>query len=187
MLKKDSGMAANQKTSTPLSRRQSITAMAAMPLLAKSAVADDTVPKLIELSEEGNSALMRGDAETYRKLINISQNFTLMSPFGGKPSHASEYTAKTWDEIGRFFKNGTFEQELVHSYSSANMVVLALIERANVIVGDLPSQDWALRVTLVYQREGSEWHLVHRHADPLSHGISVKKAAALARGHTDES
>jgi hypothetical protein len=60
-------------------------------------------------------------------------------------------------------------------------VVLALIERARVEVGRLPSQDWALRVTLVYRRDGTEWRLVHRHADPLVGGISVPQAAALAR------
>jgi hypothetical protein len=35
---------------------------------------------------------------------------------------------------------------------------------------------------LVYRREGTEWHLAHRHADPLVGGISLNYAAALARG-----
>ena len=46
----------------------------------------------------------------------------------------------------------------------------------------LPAQDWALRVTLVYRREGAEWRLAHRHADPLAAGVSLEQAAALARG-----
>jgi ketosteroid isomerase-like protein len=62
------------------------------------------------------------------------------------------------------------------------MIVLAVIERTNVEVGGLPAQDWSLRVTLVYRREGANWLLVHRHADPLAPGISLKMAAALARG-----
>jgi ketosteroid isomerase-like protein len=62
------------------------------------------------------------------------------------------------------------------------MVVLATIEHAAVEVGGLPAQDWALRVTLVYRRAGSEWRLVHRHADPLAHAIGLEKAAALGRG-----
>jgi hypothetical protein len=49
-------------------------------------------------------------------------------------------------------------------------------------VGGLPEQDWSLRVTEVYRKAGSEWQLVHRHADPLVRRIALKQAAALARG-----
>ena len=80
-----------------------------------------------------------------------------------------------------FFKNGTLTQEVVQTYASADMVVLAVIERSNVEVGGLPAQEWALRVTLVYRREGAQWRLAHRHADPLAPGISLEQAAALAR------
>ena len=61
------------------------------------------------------------------------------------------------------------------------MVVLATIERAYVEVGGLPAQEWSLRVTQVYLREGSGWRLAHRHADPLVNGITLEQAAALAR------
>ena len=43
-------------------------------------------------------------------------------------------------------------------------------------------QDWSLRVTQVYRRQGTEWQLVHRHADPLVRRMSVEQTAALARG-----
>ena len=64
-------------------------------------------------------------------------------------------TSERWEAMGRFFRNGTLEQEVVQSYGSADMVVLAVIERSHVEVGGLPAQDWPLRVTLVYRREGS--------------------------------
>jgi ketosteroid isomerase-like protein len=145
-----------------------------------------TVAKLVQQSAESNTALMRGDINRYRALVTYSEDFTIMAPFGGPPTHAEAFTHQRMEAMGNFFKNGTFAQEVVETYGSADMVVLALIERQNVEVGGLPAQDWALRVTLVYRREGSEWLLAHRHADPLVEGISLKKAAALARGEKDE-
>lgn len=170
-------------TNSALSRRHALSAMAAMPLiLAEAATADDVIAGLLAHTQEGNAALMRGDADTYRKMVAIADDFTLMSPFGGEPSKASQYTAEKWDRMARFFKNGTHKQEVVQSYSSQDLVVLALIERDEVEVGGLPLQEWALRVTLVYRRDGTQWRLVHRHADPLANGISLQQAATLARG-----
>ena len=40
-----------------------------------------------------------------------------------------------------------------------------MIERQTAEVGGLPEQDWSLRVTEVYRKVGSEWQLMHRHAD----------------------
>ena len=144
--------------------------------------AGEDVARLIEMSAAANTALMRGDVGTYRALVSYTDDFTLMSPFGGEPTRASDLTDERMEAMGRFFRNGTFAQEVVQAYASADLVVLALIERQNVEVGGLPAQDWPLRVTLVYRREGSEWRLAHRHADPLVEGVSLERAAEIARG-----
>lgn len=144
------------------------------------------VDALIRLSAESNSALMRGDLDRYLDLISFTEDFTLMSPFGGTPTRSADLTGKTLQAMGRFFRNGTLDQEVLQSYASPDLVVLAIIERARVEVGGLPSQEWSLRVTLVYRREGSGWRLAHRHADPLDHGINLGQAAALARGEAIE-
>jgi ketosteroid isomerase-like protein len=145
-------------------------------------VTGEAVAKLIRRSAEANAALMRGDIDGYRALVPHTDDYTLMSPFGGTPTRGSEMTDERWEAVGRFFENGTFEQEVVQTYGSADMVVLAIIERCHVEAGGLPAQDWPLRVTLVYRREGAEWRLAHRHADPLAKGVSLEQAAALARG-----
>ena len=61
-----------------------------------------------------------------------------------------------------------------------------MIEQQHAEVGGLPDQDWSLRVTEIYRRDGSEWELVHRHADPLVHRITLEQAAALARGRPQD-
>ncbi len=140
------------------------------------------VAGLVQRSAEGHGALMRGDLDAYRALITYTDDFTIMAPFGGTPTRAADMTEDAMQAMGRFFRNGTFEQELVQAYASDDLIVLALIERQNVEVGGLAAQDWPLRVTLVYRRVGADWRLAHRHADPLVAGISLETAAALARG-----
>ena len=139
---------------------------------------DKEVAELIQRSAESNAALMRGDIDRYRALITATEDFTLMSPFGGTPTRSSEVTTERLEAMGRFFRNGTLEQELIQSYGSADMVVLAITERARVEVGGLPAQNWPLRVTLVYRREASEWQLAHRHADPPGFSASARQTAA---------
>lgn len=150
---------------------------------SESALNDAKVAELVRTSFESNAALMRGDIHAYRAAITLSDDFTLMSPFGGAPTRASDMTSERWDAMGRFFRNGTLRQELVQSYASPDLVVLATVERAQVEVGGLPRQDWQLRVTSVYRRTGAEWRLAHRHADPLVTGITLEQAAALARSN----
>ncbi|MET0582834.1 MAG: DUF4440 domain-containing protein [Pseudoxanthomonas sp.] len=158
---------------------------ATSPSPASSTLVNE-VDSLIALSVESNAALLRGDIDRYLDLIGFSADFTLMSPFGGKPTHAQALSEEKLRAMGRFFRNGTLQQEVVQSYASSDLVVLAIVERARVEVGGLPDQEWALRVTLVYRREASGWRLAHRHADPLHHPIDLKHAAALARGDAME-
>jgi ketosteroid isomerase-like protein len=141
-----------------------------------------SIAELIERSARAHGALMRGDLETYRNLITLSDDFTLMAPFGGAPTFRADLTPERMEAMGRYFKNGTFEQELVQAYATPDMIVLAIIERQNVEVGGLPAQDWPLRVTLVYRRVGNDWQLAHRHADPLVLGIGLEQAASIALG-----
>jgi ketosteroid isomerase-like protein len=170
-----------------VSRRSAIAAAGAalaLPQAAGMANAADRLDaaELYSVSGEANAALMRGDIARYTDLVSLSDDFTLMSPFGGVPTRGVDYTPERMEAMGRFFRNGSFRQELVQAYQTDDMVVLAVIEHANVEVGGLPAQNWSLRVTLVYRRQGADWRLVHRHADPIAPGISLETAAALARG-----
>ena len=60
--------------------------------------------------------------------------------------------------------------------------MLAVVERQRATVGDLPEQDWSLRVTLAFRRDADGWRLVHRHADALVHPIDQDTLAKLASG-----
>jgi ketosteroid isomerase-like protein len=145
------------------------------------AAADADIDDLVLRATQAHAALMRGDLDRYRSSITTTDDFTLMAPFGGKPTRAADLSSERWDAIARFFRNGRHSSlEVVQAYRSADMVVIAAIERTHVEVGGLPEQDWALRVTLVFRKENGHWMLAHRHADPLVEGISLEQAAALS-------
>lgn len=145
-------------------------------------VTAEELAELIRRTAEAASAYIRGDIYKYLTLITHADDYTLMSPYGGEPTRGFDASPERLEATARFFQAGEAELELVHSYTSGDIIVLVVIERQHGQVGGLPDQDLSLRVTLVFRREGSEWQLVHRHADPLVHGISLERLAALARG-----
>jgi ketosteroid isomerase-like protein len=149
---------------------------------SRIAVTDEDVAKLTRRTAEANAALVNGDINGYLTRTEHATDYTLMAPFGGAPTRGFDLSSEHRAAMARFFKSGTLVQEVVATYNSSDLVVLVTIERVRAKIAVLPVQDWALRVTQVFRREGAEWRLVHRHADPLAYGLSLEQAAALARG-----
>ncbi|CAN7283288.1 YybH family protein [Neorhizobium tomejilense] len=146
------------------------------------AASSETVAALIRRTEEQAQAFNSGDMVKWHKMTLLSDDFTLMQPFGGPLSRGFDGSAAHLAELARSFRNGDAKLEMVTSYASNDLVVLAFVERQHGEVYGLPDQDWSLRVTQVYRRVDSYWQLVHRHADPLARPIGLERAAALARG-----
>ena len=150
--------------------------------MAQRDVTAEEMAALIERVATAARAYIRGDMRTYFGLIRHSDDYTLMSPFGGETTRGVDTSPEHLDELERFFRGGEAELEVVETYTSGDLVVLVVIERQHGEVGGLPEQDWSLRVTWVFRRAGEEWRQVHRHADPLVHPISFAQLSALARG-----
>jgi ketosteroid isomerase-like protein len=143
---------------------------------------DADLDELIEVMSEAASAFIGGRMQRYFELMNHTEDFTLMPPTGGDTIHGQEVTDEIIAEMGRFFKSGEATLEVVQTYASGDLAVLVVVERQHGEVGDYPMQDWSLRVTLVFRRDGFTWRLAHRHADALVHPITFDQLAALARG-----
>ena len=169
-------------------KRLALKAALAMPLSTSAAAqpmpahSEQELADLVSTSEARASAFMRGDMDKWSSMTRIADDFTLMQPFGGEASRGFVRSPERLAELASYFRNGDAKVDLVQSYASGDLVVLAVIERQHGEVGGLPDQDWSLRVTLVFRRQGADWWLVHRHADPLVRNIGLETAAALARG-----
>ena len=96
------------------------------------------VATLIQRTAEANSALIRGDVDRYLALIEHAEDYTLMAPFGGAPTRGFDTSSEYRATMARFFKSGTFGQEVVATYDSGDLIVLVTIEWVRAEVGGLP-------------------------------------------------
>ena len=150
--------------------------------MARSGITEANVADLARRCQNAATALIRGDVRSYLGLFMHAEDYTLIPPFGGEPRHGFDASEDAVEQLSHFFAGGEVQVEVVQSYVSGDFVALVLIERQHGKVGGLPDQDWSLRVTMLFRREGDDWRLVHRHADPLVREIDLHRAAALARG-----
>ena len=87
-----------------------------------------------------------------------------------------------WNEIApvfemlasRFSNCESFEYEVLAAGTSGDLAYIAGIEHTTAAVGDAAPRAYALRVTTVFRREGGEWKVIHRHADPVPDSESTR-------------
>ena len=96
----------------------------------------ENLANLTRRTAEANRALVRGDIDGYLGLIEHAKDYTLMAPFGGAPTRGFDMSSRA--AMARFFKSGTFDQEVVATYATPDLVVLVTIERVRAEVGGLP-------------------------------------------------
>ena len=145
----------------------------------------DEHPALAELTrmaQESAEAYLAGDLDTYAKVLPHAADFTLMPPFGGPIRWGFVLDDETREATRSTFRGGRVKVEVDASYVTDDLAVLAVVERQRGLVGDLTEQDWSLRVTLAFRRDGGQWRLVHRHADALVHTVGWNTLSQLARG-----
>ena len=134
------------------------------------------------MAQESAEAYLAGDLDTYARVLPHADDFTLMPPFGGPIRQGFVLDDETREATRSTFRGGRVKVEVDASYITDDLAVLAVVERQRGLVGDLAEQDWSLRVTLAFRRDGGQWRLVHRHADALVHTVGWTTLSQLARG-----
>jgi ketosteroid isomerase-like protein len=143
-------------------------------------ITDEDVTAVVGRAADDADAWMRGDMDRYLDLVHHARGCTLLAPTGGPPSRHEDRTEDVRASAG-WFRHGDARLENVETHVWGDTLVLVMIERQHGEVGGLPDQDWPLRVTHVYRRDGADWQLVHRHADPLVQTLELTELAALSR------
>jgi SnoaL-like domain len=149
--------------------------------MAERTISEQELADLVGRTDEATAAFIRGEMDRYLELTHHARGYTLYNPLGGELRRYEERAASV-QAAASYFQAGEATVELVQAHAWDDTVVLVMIERQHGQVDGLPDQDWSLRVTQIYRRDGTEWQIVHRHADPLVRPMDVHQAAALARG-----
>jgi ketosteroid isomerase-like protein len=150
--------------------------------MTSTGITDQGIADLIARWSEAAQLYMDGDLRRYAAIAGHAEDYTLMPPIGGDTRSGFDASDEAVEWTAQTFQGGHVDLEVVQTYASGDLAVLVAVERQTGTVAPRPAQDWSLRVTLVFRREGSDWRLVHRHADPLVRAIGPDLFAAIARG-----
>ena len=150
--------------------------------MSTTEIGEQDIAALIARWSEAAQLYIDGDLRAYAAIARHAEDYTLLPPYGGDARFGFDGSDDAVERTARTFRGGQVELEVYKTYSSGDLAVLVAVERQVGTVGELPSQDWSLRITLVFRRDTTGWRLVHRHADPLVHGVHPELFAAIARG-----
>jgi ketosteroid isomerase-like protein len=132
-------------------------------------MSENSFDAFMQMRRRVAQAYVRGDAAPLRAISALSDPATFFGPSGGVEKGAKEVLAA--NELGakRFGPDGETELEVLQQGSSGDVAYWVGLQRATVITGGYPkAMQMTLRVTEVFRREGSDWKLVHRHADAMA-------------------
>ncbi|HVZ63965.1 MAG TPA: nuclear transport factor 2 family protein [Lacunisphaera sp.] len=110
-----------------------------------------------------------GDA---RKVVAISTArgpATFLGPGGGIVAGAARVNRNNLSGAKHFAPGGITSFKVVNAEAADTLAFWSGLQRARMRVPGKPGTiPMTLRVTEVFRREGREWKLIHRHADPLA-------------------
>lgn len=112
---------------------------------------------------------VKGDPKPVMEFFSRRDDVTLANPLG-PPRVGPAEVDKATEEGASLLRDGSIRGfEEVSRYSTPDLGYVVQLERTQA---RLHSSDdmvpFALRVTMIFRREGETWKVVHRHADPIT-------------------
>ena len=124
-------------------------------------------------------AFMKGDPKPQQQAYSHCEDVTIFGGFGGYEHGWKEQVEKRFEWAAARFQGGTMTSENLSLIVSPDLACSVDFEHQRVqLAGVEGTVEVDLRVTTVFRREGEQWKIVHRHADPL---MKVQDAASIVR------
>ncbi len=116
---------------------------------------------------DATAAFFNGDAAPWLAMASRTDDVTMFGGFGGC-ERGWEAVADRYGWAADANAEGAVGVELIACHVSDTLACTVAIERGTVrAAGTAEAAPKELRVTELFRREGDDWRLIHRHADPL--------------------
>jgi ketosteroid isomerase-like protein len=113
-------------------------------------------------------AYVNGDPAPVEGLATDTAPATFFAPGGGTVTEPAEVATAFREGAQAFADGGDSALEVLQAQASGDLAFWCGLQRATIrMKSDASLVEMTLRITEVFRREGSEWKLVHRHANAL--------------------
>jgi ketosteroid isomerase-like protein len=128
-----------------------------------------SLDELLDRYHRAADAFSRGDPEPVKGLYSKADDVTLANPFGPARRGREAVMAALDYASSRMSDGQVVGCDELARYTSDDLATILEVEHWRARIGDRDSvEPFDLRVTTTFRREGGEWKIVHRHADPIS-------------------
>lgn len=112
---------------------------------------------------------VKGDPEPVMEFVSRRDDVTLANPLGPPRRGPADVDKAIADGAAQLSDGSVRHIEEVSRYSTPDLGYVVQLERTQArLAGSRDISPIALRVTLIFRREGDTWKIAHRHADPIT-------------------
>lgn len=132
--------------------------------------------EFMERRKQASDAFINGDPGPVDEMATHVSPATLFGPSGNCLEGADEVNAANKKGAESFQPGGENQFDILQTDSGPRIGFWAGIQRTTLkMKGKEKPVSMDLRVTEIFVRQGEEWKLVHRHADPLKPEQDTRK------------
>jgi ketosteroid isomerase-like protein len=123
----------------------------------------------VEAYRQAVGQYLKGDPKPAMELFSRRADVTLANPLGPPHRGPTEVARAAAEGAAQVSEGSVRGFEEVSRYSTPDLGYIVQIERAEARLGGSGNiSPIALRVTMIFRREGNTWKVAHRHADPIT-------------------
>ena len=137
--------------------------------VAEATVSQRHFDDAVEAYRQALHPYVKGDPGPVTAFFSRRDDVTLANPLG-PPRRGPAEVDKAIAEGAANLRDGSVRRvEEVSRYSTPDLGYVVQIERTQARLPDSGNMTpFALRVTMIFRREGDTWKVAHRHADPIT-------------------